>query len=668
MRIISRLKTSIRSLTIALVNALGVLVLSNILPGVEMRGIIPALIAVFLIGYLNSKIIPLINRVALPITVYTLGIGGLILNGLIIYFVAYLMPGFFIADTLHAVLFIFGVAIVNTIISTIFAIDDDTVYYRNVIKKQAKRFRTEEDLKTPGVVFLQIDGLAFNIFRRAIQSGNLPNISRWIREGKYRLEKWETDWQSQTGASQAGILMGSNKNIPAFRWYDKKLEKVIAFGNPKDLKYLEDKLSNGKGLLFNNGASRGNLFSGDADDTMLTVSSIGKKSKKGLGHGYYAYYSNPYNLPRTIVLFVIDVVKEIKSIIEQGRRDVWPRLTDHELIYPLLRASMTVVQRDVIIQTLIGDIYEGKDTVYADLTGYDEVSHHTGPERYETLAVLRDIDKQIARLMLAIEDSKKEYHLVILSDHGQTQGATFRQMTGIGLDEFVAESIGNKEGVVGELDNKESKNSFNNAVIEITKTGGIIGKSLKNVASSNKTGKKEKKTIVKPGIKVLASGALGLIYFTKFKKRLTLEEIDKHFPGLIDALVSNPLIGFVLVDSKKAGGIVIGPEGEYYLKTDKIVGKNPLVNFGENAAMHIKRTNTYPNVADIMVNSAYNPVMNEVYAFEEQVGSHGALGGDQMHPFVLFPSNWKYPGKTIISAENLHKQFKIWLKELGQKT
>ena len=258
------------------------------------------------------------------------------------------MPGFQIEDLFSAVVLIFGITVVNTIVSALLAIDDDDTYFRNIIKKQSEKASPHKETKIPGVIFLQIDGLAYEVLRRAIQSGNVPNISRWIREGKYRLEKWETDWSSQTGASQAGILMGSNDNIPAFRWYEKKLGKTLAFGKPADLKFLEERLSNGKGLLFHNGASRGNLFSGNAEYTLLTVSSIGKKDSKGLGHGYYAYFTNPYNLPRTVVLFIIDVIREIKSMIEQGRRDVWPRLTHHKLIYPFLRSSMTIVQRDVI--------------------------------------------------------------------------------------------------------------------------------------------------------------------------------------------------------------------------------------------------------------------------------------------------------------------------------
>jgi putative membrane protein len=653
-----------------LLNAIGIYFFAKLVPGVEIKYFLGAVNTIILIAILNAFIFPIFARLTLPLTVFSLGIGGLIINALIILIVTYIMPSIQISNIAAAIVFIFGITIVNTLISEIFEIDNDEKYYRNVIKKQANKYNPTKDLKTPGVIFLQIDGLAFNVLRRAIQSGNVPNISRWLREGKYRLEKWETDWQSQTGASQAGILMGSNDNIPAFRWYEKKLGRVLAFGKPADLKIIEERLSNGKGLLFNNGASRGNLFSGNAEDTLLTVSSIGKKSKKGLGHGYFAYYSNPYNLPRTLILFVIEIFKEIKSIIEQGRRDVWPRLTKHKKIYPLLRASMTIVQRDVIIQTLMGDIFEGKDVVYADLTGYDEVSHHTGPERYETMGILRDLDKQIARLMRAIEDSEKPYHLVLLSDHGQTQGATFKQLTGMSLDEYISSIIGDNVTVSGDMDNKEDTNMINNAALEITKTGGLVGKSVGKVTNSNlnTNNKNFAPAEIKSDIKVLASGALGLIYFTNFKNRLTLEEIDKLHPNLINEIVSHPLIGFVLVDSRKAGGIVIGPEGEYYLETDKVIGKNPLENFGTNAVMHVKRTHGYSNVADIMINSKYDPVLNEVYAFEEQVGSHGAMGGDQMHPFVYFPSDWKFPSETIVSAENLHKQLKVWLKDLGQKT
>ena len=549
----------LRFLTSTLIDSVGVYLLSLLIPGVSFSDIKTTFIAILFIAILNGIIFPLFNRFALPITVYTLGIGGLVLNALIILFVAGILPGFEINDLLSGIVLIFGITIVNTIVSGLLAIDDDDTYFRNVVKKQAKKSLSKDEYKTPGVIFLQIDGLSYEVLRRAIQSGNVPNISSWIRDGEYRLERWETDWSSQTGASQAGILMGNNDNIPAFRWYDKKLGKTLAFGKPGDLKFIEERLSNGKGLLFQNGASRANLFSGNADYVLLTSSSIGKKDSDGLGHGYFAYFANPYNLPRTIVLFLIDVGREIKSIISQGRRNVWPRQAHHHFSYPFVRATTTILLRDIVFQTLIGDAYEGRDTVYADLVGYDEVSHHTGPERYETLSILRDIDTQVGRLKKALKNTPRKYHLVIVSDHGQTQGATFKQVMGYGLDELVERIIGN--GVSSEMDKHEDKIMLSTATLEITKTGGLVAKTIKSAKKTKEKAenKKVKINTENNDIKVLASGALGLIYFTKYKHRLTLEEIDNLHPGLIDELVTHPLIGFILVNSKKSGGIVIGP-------------------------------------------------------------------------------------------------------------
>ena len=74
----------------------------------------------------------------------------------------------------------------------------------------------------PGIVYLEIDGLALPVLRDAMRDGNAPTMARWIAEDGYRLVEWETDLSSQTGASQAGILLGSNEDIPAFRWVEKE--------------------------------------------------------------------------------------------------------------------------------------------------------------------------------------------------------------------------------------------------------------------------------------------------------------------------------------------------------------------------------------------------------------------------------------------------------------
>ena len=162
---------------------------------------------------------------------------------------------------------------------------------------------------------------------------------------------------------------------------------------------------------------------------------------------------------------------------------------------------------------------------------------------------------------------------------------------------------------------------------------------------------------------VLGSGNLGLIYLTEWKQRLTYEELVMLFPELIPGLVKHPGIGFILVNSITNGGMVIGENGIYYLETDVVTGENPLSNYGKNAVKHLKRENSFKNMPDLMVNSFYDKKSDEVCAFEELIGSHGGLGGDQTKPFILYPSQWEDPGE-LIGASSIYKFLKKEIDEL----
>ena len=94
------------------------------------------------------------------------------------------------------------------------------------------------------------------------------------------------------------------------------------------------------------------------------------------------------------------------------------------------------------MQGVINDVAEGRAAIYVDLLGYDEVAHHSGPERADALAVLRDLDRQIGRIARSFTWAPRPYHVVVLSDHGQTQGATFRQRNGEHLADVVARLCG----------------------------------------------------------------------------------------------------------------------------------------------------------------------------------------------------------------------------------
>jgi len=663
-----------RLLVMWIVNAIGLWVGAAFVPGVTLESFGWALVAAAVLGALNALLWPALIRFALPITAWTLGLGALFLNGLVVWLAAEIIGhGFDVDRVWQGVLLAIWLSVVSIVITTVLSVDDDAVVYRSVVKRQMRKTGAiESDI--PGVLFLEIDGLGHEVLTRAMRDGNAPNLARWVQDGSHHLVRWETDWSSQTGAAQTGLLLGSNENIPAFRWWDKELGRAVASSAPKDVLAIEASLSTGKGLLYADGASRSNMYSGDAVHSSLTIATLRQQERhhERRGQGYLAYFSNPFAMVRTIVLMIGDMIKEHWNAAEQERLDVWPR-GHRGFVYSLLRAFMVVVQRDLAMSAVIGDIYAGRPVVYATFSGYDEVAHHSGIERPDALAVLRNLDQTFDRIARATDDAPRPFHIVVLSDHGQSQGPTFFQRYGTTLEEVVAEAA--RAEVVSSEMGDEGMMHLNVTMTAAATGGGAVGVIAKPFAKSTEVdamaaASEDIATVGADGkelpeVVTLASGNLGLISFPRIPHRVTLEELDERYPHVIPALCAHPGVAFMLVRSSKDGPVAIGDMGRHYLDDGRIVGIDPLAPFGENAAAKAKRTDGFSHVADIMVNSTYWAELEEVAAFEELIGSHGGMGGPQQYPFVLVPNGFALPDHLLLGPGTVHDWMRRWLADLG---
>lgn len=661
-----------RILVIWAIESLALFLMSLILDGFQLNGFGAAVIAAALIGLLNALLWPILSYIILPFAVLTLGIAALILNGVIIYLAGELSASFEVASVGTAIWIALGLTAVNAIASSLLTIDDDNSYYRNVVKRRAKQIGKPEETHIPGIIFLEIDGLAKPILEKAMAAGYAPTMKRWLESGEYELVEWETDMSSQTSASQLGILHGSNKDIPAFRWYDRKRKQIIASSNPDEVARLEKEHSDGNGLLVAHGASRGNLVSGDAPIVSVTASTMKDFSRLHMTD-YYAYFANPYNITRTMLLLVWDLVLEKWQFRQARKNNVVPIMDKHHRggKYPLLRVFTTVIMRELNVYTLIGDMFGGVKSAYATFVGYDEVAHHSGVESLDALDILRKLDEQFIRLESVAADAPRPYHLVVLSDHGQSGGPTFKQRYGLDLQQLVQQHA--KQFLVqGIMETNESWGHVNVVVNDVLKNDKKSGKWIKRAAGKNvqdgevQVGEEELSDELDPGanIIVLASGNLGLVYGTKRDTRVTLEEIDQIFPDMLENLVKHEGIGWVMVKSTEHEGVVIGKNGRYYLNDDRIEGENPLTGFGPNAARHLKRYNQFPDAPDLYINSFYNVETNEVAAFEELIGCHGGMGGYQTRPFILHPKTLPITEPELVGAASVYRQFKHWLAEL----
>jgi uncharacterized membrane protein YvlD (DUF360 family) len=665
-----------RALLVLLLDALALLLLSVLLPGFVLAGASTALAAAVLIGLVNALLWPALARLALPLTVLTLGLGALVLNGVLVAFAIDVLPGGEVGGVLEGVVITLAMTAITATVYALLAIDEDDFWYRHVVRRQQRRREQVVRSEVPGIVFLEIDGLAYDVLRRALSDGSAPNLSAWLRAGSHRLQRWETDWSSQTGACQAGLLHGDNEDMPAFRWWEKERGAAIVTNHPRDAEELERRHSDGRGLLHADGASRANILSGDAPHSMLTMSTALRR-RRPIGRDYTAYFARPYAVARTLVLVVAEVARERRAARAQVRDNVRPRIA-RSRSYALVRAWATVVQRDLQVAAVVGDVLAGRPAIYTTFLAYDEVAHHSGIERHDALAVLRDLDRQIARIAAACPEAPRPYRLVVLSDHGQSQGETFRDRFGETLEQVVHSACEPDSTVAAEGSEDDALAYLSTGLTEMARDDTAAARTVRIATRSRRANgavalegaaRREIEQAQGDGIpelSVMASGCLGLVSFPREPGRMTLERIEALYPALIPALRDHPGIGFALVRSERFGATVLGGSGTRFLDEERVEGEDPLASFGPNAAAHVKRTDGFAHCADLMVNSALWPQFGEVAAFEELVGSHGGLGGTQSFPFVLHPADLAWPAEEVVGAEAVHRIFRGWLAQLGQ--
>ena len=631
-----------------LVSAVALLLAAGIVPGAHVNDLLSAMAAAAVIAVLNAVLAPLVAAIRLPLTLVFGFLLVLVLDALMLLAADNLTDGDLSVDGFWWALLVALVAsAVTLVLQVILGIDDDTQWSYRVVRRIARRSGDPIHTDEPGIVFLEIDGLALPVLRRAMRDGNAPHMARWIAEDGYRLTGWETDLSSQTGASQAGILLGSNVDIPAFRWVEKETATVMACSAPADCAELERRHATDKGLLLNGGASRGNLLSGQADVAILTVSRI--EAEKKANPGYRTFFANGFNATRVLVLFSWEVILEWIAALRAIRRDIRPR-GHRGGIYPFMRAAMCVIVRDLIVEAVLTDMMRGRPAIYATFSSYDEVAHHSGLERTDTLEALRKLDHQFGRIASATRYAPRPYEIVVLSDHGQTQGATFKQRNGHGLDELVRRSL-ESAAVTSLTSGDENDRTVGNAFGEATGRGPKEEKRAKNDVSGE-------------DVVVLASGNLGLIYLMDERRRLTREEIDARHPRLLPALAAHPHVGWLLVRSAEHGPVVLGANGTHHLANGQVEGDDPLASFSPNAPAHLLRTDGFSNVADVMVGSFYDPDLDEGCAFEELISFHGGLGGPQTEAFILHPARLPGPDEPIVGAARVNALLRGWRERL----
>ncbi len=658
-----------RLATIWLVDTAAFALLAALLPGVSLSSPFGALAVVFWIGVLNVTLRPLLLALSIRFPLPLAMVLAFVLNVLAIRQADRLVDSVHVAHDLWGTAVALGMGALNAWFSGLLGITEDDSFYRHVIARRLARRSPSPAPAGPCLLVVQIDGLSEPALRRALSSGRMPHLARWLAQGSHRLTGWQCDIPSMTTTAQAGILHGRTDGIPAFRWYDRAGGRLVISNNPRDAHQLDTRLTSPAGLLAVDGSSIGNVFRAGAAHHALTMSGLldGGTRFGVRGRDLYPFLLNPYTYGRGAARMVWELVLEYGQGLRQWLRG-GPRPARGGA-FPLLRVVVNVLMRDITVWLAIDDIYSGRRVSYIDLLGYDEVAHHAGPLTGDALAVLRGIDKAFRLFEVAARNAPRPVQIVVLSDHGQSAGVPFARRYGEPLDAVVARLLAGSD-VQAAGGHDEGWGRLNATLTAATQAPGTLGRTTRRVLSDRMAGGLVQlgpppAEVARADVVVCTSGNLAHLYFTGHPARLTSEQLAALAPGLITGLRTHPGIGFVVVIPAGGEPLALGAAGERNLATGAVHGVDPLAGLPPATVLCFARLAGYAESGDVIINSMVDPATGEVAAFEDLAGSHGGAGGDQTAAFIAYPADWPPPAGALIGAEAVHQFLRAHLAAGG---
>ena len=538
----------------------------------------------------------------------------------------------------------------------------------------------------PGLLVVQLDGVSRTLLRRAVDAGLAPTVARWLATGSHVLTGWWAQVPSTTPASQAGLLHGNDDQVVAFRWWDRGLERLVVTNRPADAAIVEARMSTGEGLLAGGGVAVSTMFSGDAETSLLVMSRAAQRRGLGPAQSYIRFFASPFVLSRALLLSVTEMVKELYQGHRQRTRGVLPRVPRRGA-YVVLRGITNAFLRDLDVALVAEHMQRGAPVIFVDLVDYDEIAHHAGPERPESLRALEGLDGVLNLLEQVGRVAPRRYRVVVLSDHGQSLGPTFEQVEGRNLTELVRDLMDARAADTVQARSGEEWGPLN--ALLTSSLGNLKGSGGGVVLGPDRTVARTALRADLPELAVIASGNLGMVWFPRLPDCPDLARLDELWPALVPGLVACFSIGITMVRTAEFGPVAIGPKGLHRLRDGLVDGHDPLTPYGPRAAGDLLRLSSLAHCGDLVLISRVDAT-GRVNAFEGLVGSHGGLGGLQNDALLLHPARWTLAadlvhsdgvggssgvggggvnggagGPELVGATTVHHQLLRWMRQEG---
>lgn len=512
---------------------------------------------------------------------------------------------------------------------------------------------------------IQLDSLPHSILKRFLDRGSCRFIRKLLDKEGYHLQRFNCGLPSGTPSVQASVMYGDNSMIPGFRFVDKKSKRSISFGNPNDAKYIESRFFSKKRGILEGGASYSNMYSGGAERSILTMSTMTKsKHFRRIRESslWLFLFLHPASALRILYYTAAEMIIELFSIMSHPLMRLFGRKAAiFGFRIPIRRFLMNVILAEIITVGTILDLKRGVPKIYTNYMNFDDVAHLRGPNSTGAYFMVRALDRRIKRICRKMDG---DYDLFILSDHGQVDGVPFRFLEGMTIAQYI-ERCANVESF-GLTSAHEGRLSMIGVVMRKTLAFvKYVSSPLRWIVSAFAKGMLR---VLRPRryrfvwddrerIFVTDSCSMAHVYFNISDERLSLKRIEKRYPKLVGKLAGNRNIGIVM--GRQGGGIVLMcGRSRITIGRDsvRVKGRNFLKRYGDFDTL-VKQFRDFERmrfVGDLVLFGDYRDGV--AVSFADHVGAHGGVGGDMNLPFFISKKKYDLSGTT--DAGGLHRIFR----------
>ncbi|MGH7311697.1 MAG: alkaline phosphatase family protein [Candidatus Rokuibacteriota bacterium] len=523
------------------------------------------------------------------------------------------------------------------------SLDEAVLRLQQLVDRLVRRLRLGPAPETgprQRLLIVQIDGLSRSVLEQALAEGRMPFLRRLLKRHGHRLVPMCVGLPSSTPAFQIAAMYGVRPDIPGLHYHDKRERTDIYFPRGGDAARVEEAHARGRLGILAEGSAYGCVFTGGAVNNLFSFAMIKRPTGDGLLRAVSAFVVLVWVVIKCLTLTGLEIVRALLRLIadpvgETARGWKWLGL----------KIALSVWLRELFTLVTSRDLYAGVRAIYVNYLDYDVFAHSFGPRHRRAMQALRRVDRSIHQLWrVARRVPGHRYHLYVLSDHGQVASIPYQNFSGGRPFErvFFEDLLPAGVGEVSPARPGRRRLASGIKAFRRQRAPGLFQRFMNYLEHDfpwmlGETPEARQQG----GVRVIAAGPNAFVYFLDDDQPLTLEQVERRFPGLADELSRNRGIGFVL--ARTATGPVCLWRGKRYLIGDEPAG--PLAGREDwaLAAQGIRDLMAMPSAGDLVIYG--NDSSEGTITYIPEAGAHAGPSAEEIHTFIVSP-----PGVPMASS------------------